>query len=411
MALIVQKFGGTSVGDPDKIKAVAKRVLAKKREGNQMVVVLSAMSGETNRFVSLASQMQEEPDPRELDVLLSSGEQVTIALFAMAVKNFGDDAVSLLGDQVKIHTDKMHTKARIQSIDTELITKNLQENKIVVVAGFQGVSDDDHITTLGRGGSDTTAVALAAALHADCCEIFTDVEGVYTTDPNMCASARKIDRISYDEMLELASLGAKVLDIRSVSFAKRYRVPLHVRSTFTTTEGTWVVEEDKAMESMLVSGVTYSKNEARITVSKVQDTPGIASKIFTPISDAGIIVDMIIQNTRAGDLTDLTFTVPRTDYAKAMSIVQSVTEEMNAGNVSGADTIAKISIVGVGMRNHSGIATTMFHILAKEGINILMISTSEIKVSCVIEEKYTELAVRSLHEAFELDKSNQPVEE
>nr|MBF0221968.1 aspartate kinase [Desulfobulbaceae bacterium] len=411
MALIVQKFGGTSVGSPEKIKAVAERVLAKKKEGNKMVVVLSAMSGETNRFVSLASQMQEEPDPRELDVLLSSGEQVTIALFAMAVKSLGDDAVSLLGDQVKIRTDKMHTKARIKSIDTELITKNLDAGKIVVVAGFQGVSEDDHITTLGRGGSDTTAVALAAALHADSCEIFTDVEGVYTADPNMCPSARKIDRISYDEMLELASLGAKVLDIRSVSFAKRYKVPLHVRSTFTTTEGTWVVEEDKKMETMLVSGVTYSKNEARITLSKVQDTPGVASTIFTPISDAGIIVDMIIQNTRAGDITDMTFTVPRNDYSKAMAIVKNVARDINAESVSGSENIAKISVVGVGMRNHSGIATTMFRVLAEEGINIIMISTSEIKVSCVIEEKYTELAVRSLHEAFGLDKDNQPIQE
>jgi len=408
MALIVQKFGGTSVGSPEKIKAVAKRVLSQKKEGNQMVVVLSAMAGETNRFVSLASEIQAIPDPREFDVLLSSGEQVTIALFAMAVKSFGDDAVSLLGDQVKIRTDHMHNKARILSIDTELITRHLNESKVVVVAGFQGVTEDDHITTLGRGGSDTTAVALAAALQADQCEIFTDVEGVYTTDPNVCPSAKKIDRISYDEMLELASLGAKVLDIRSVSLAKRYSVPLHVRSTFTMTEGTWVVEEDKTMESMLVSGVTYNKNEARITLSKVKDTPGIASKIFTPISDAGIIVDMIIQNTRAGDLTDMTFTVPRTDYAKAMEIVKEVAEKVNAGSVSGSENIAKVSIVGVGMRNHSGIATTMFHILAKEGINIIMISTSEIKVSCVIDEKYTELAVRSLHEAFALDKQNQP---
>jgi aspartate kinase len=408
MALIVQKFGGTSVANPEKIKAVAKRVLSKKNEGNQMVVVLSAMAGETNRFVSLATEMQAIPDPREFDVLLSSGEQVTIALFAMAVKSFGDDAVSLLGDQIKIRTDTMYNKARILSIDTELITKHLNENKIVVVAGFQGVTEDDHITTLGRGGSDTTAVALAAALHADQCEIFTDVEGVYTTDPNICPAAQKIDRISYDEMLELASLGAKVLDIRSVSLAKRYRVPLHVRSTFTTTEGTWVVEEDKNMESMLVSGVTYNKNEARITVSKVKDTPGIASKIFTPISDAGIIVDMIIQNTRAGDLTDMTFTVPRTDYARAIDIVKNVAEKITAGSVSGSENIAKVSVVGVGMRNHSGIATTMFHVLAKEGINIIMISTSEIKVSCVIDEKYTELAVRALHEAFALDKKNQP---
>jgi len=342
-----------------------------------------------------------------MDVLLSSGEQVTVALFAMAIKDAGGDSISFLGDQVKIRTDTMHTKARIKSIDTELINKHLDQGKIVVVAGFQGVTEDDHITTLGRGGSDTTAVALAAALKADSCEIFTDVEGVYTTDPNICASARKINHITYDEMLELASLGAKVLDIRSVGLAKRYKVPLHVRSTFTDTEGTWVIEEDKKMESMLVSGVTYSKNEARITMTKVPDTPGIASKIFTPISDAGIIVDMIIQNTRAGDLTDMTFTVPRLDYAKAMAIVQKVATEIGAAKVSGSTDIAKVSIVGVEMRNHSGIASTMFEVLAGEGINILMISTSEIKVSCVIEGKYTELAVRALHQAFDLDKDTQ----
>lgn len=362
------------------------------------------MSGETNRLVALANEMQALPDPREMDVLLSSGEQVTVSLFAMAVKEAGFDAVSLLGDQVQIVTDTMHTKARIKTITSELIQNHLDQGKVVVVAGFQGVTEAGDITTLGRGGSDTTAVALAAALKADACEIYTDVEGVYTADPNICANARKIDRISHEEMLELASLGAKVLDIRSVGFAKRYNVPLHVRSTFSENEGTWVVEEDETMESMLVSGVTYSKNEARITIAKVPDTPGIASKIFLPISDAGIVVDMIIQNTRAGDLTDLTFTVARTDYRRALELVEKVASEIGAESVSSADNIAKISIVGVGMRNHSGIATTMFHILAKEGINIMMISTSEIKVSCVIEEKYTELAVRALHEAFALDR-------
>ncbi|MEN8256539.1 MAG: aspartate kinase [Thermodesulfobacteriota bacterium] len=406
MALIVQKFGGTSVADPGKIKAVADRVMKKAQEGNKMVVVLSAMSGETNRFVDLAHQMQAQPDPREFDMLLATGEQVTISLFAMAVKAAGMDAISLLGDQVKIKTDSRHTKARIKEIDTELINQYHDEGKIIVVAGFQGVTEDDHITTLGRGGSDTTAVALAAALKADVCEIFTDVEGVYTTDPNICNKARKIEKITYDEMLELASLGAKVLDIRSVSFAKRYKVPLHVRSTFTDTEGTWVVEEDQQMESLPVSGVAYNKNEARITISKVPDTPGTASKIFTPISDAGIVVDVIIQNTRSGDLTDMTFTVPLTDYDQAMEIVAEVAGEINAEYYSGDKDIAKISIVGVGMRNHAGIATTMFGVLAKEGINISMISTSEIKVSCVIEEKYTELAVRSLHDAFGLDKDN-----
>jgi aspartate kinase len=411
MSLIVQKFGGTSVANPEKIKAVAARVLSYTKRGHQVVVVLSAMAGETNRLVSLAGQMQEQPDSREMDVLLSSGEQVTVALFAMAVKAAGHDAISLLGDQVKIITDTMHTKARIQSIDTEPITKRLAEGKVVVVAGFQGVTPEADITTLGRGGSDTTAVALAAALKADECEIYTDVEGVYTTDPNVCSTARKIDRISYDEMLELASLGAKVLDIRSVGFAKRYNVPVHVRSTFTEAEGTLVVEEDKDMESMLVSGVTYNKNEARITLSKVHDVPGVASKIFTPISEAGIVVDMIIQNTRAGEMTDMTFTVPRPDYKKAMEIVKGIVAEIGEGDVSGSEQIAKVSIVGVGMRNHSGIATTMFRILAQEGINIQMISTSEIKVSCVIDEKYTELAVRALHDGFDLDKGGQPAKE
>ena len=406
MALIVQKYGGTSVGNPEKIKAVAERVLSYSRQGHEMVVVLSAMSGETDRLISLANSVQDQPDSREMDVLLSTGEQVTISLFAMAVKAAGYDAISFLGDQVRILTSSMHTKARIEAIDTEKIKSHLKHGKIIVVAGFQGVDEKGDITTLGRGGSDTTAVALAAALKADQCEIFTDVEGVYTTDPNICASARKIERISYDEMLELASLGAKVLDIRSVGLAKRYKVPLHVRSTFVETEGTWVVEEDKTMESMLVSGVTYNKNEARLTISKVPDKPGIASKIFMPISDAGIVIDMIIQNTRAGDLTDMTFTVPRTDYKNALEILKKVAKDIGAEDVSSADNIAKVSIVGVGMRNHSGIASTMFHVLANEGINIMMISTSEIKVSCVIDEKYTELAVRALHDAFALDRKD-----
>jgi len=411
MALIVQKFGGTSVAGPEKIKAVAKRVTAVMEKGNQMVVILSAMAGVTNQYEAWAHQIQVAPDPRERDVLLASGEQVTVSLFAMAVKELGFDAVSLLGDQVKIITDTMHTKARIKEIETAGIRRHLADGRIVVIAGFQGVTEDGDITTLGRGGSDTTAVAVAAALQADLCEIFTDVEGVYTTDPNICPAARKINRISYDEMLELASLGAKVLDIRSVGIAKRYKVPLHVRSTFTETEGTWVVEEEKSMESMLVSGVTYSKNEARITISKVPDRPGIASKIFWPISDAGIVVDMIIQNTLSADMTDMTFTVPRGDYRKALEIVKGIAGEIGAEKVIGSDNIAKVSIVGVGMRNHSGIATTMFHILAREGINIMMISTSEIKVSCVIEEKYTELAVRALHEAFALDRENLPLDE
>lgn len=411
MALIVQKFGGTSVGSTEKIKAVARRVTACQQQGNQMVVVLSAMSGETDRLTGFARDIQEIPNRREMDMLLSTGEQVTIALFAMAVKEGGSDAVSLLGDQVAIRTDDMHTKARIKNIDTRLIQKHLDAGKVVTIAGFQGVTEEGDITTLGRGGSDTTAVALAAALKADACEIFTDVDGVYTTDPNICTKARKIDRISYDEMLELASLGAKVLDIRSVGLAKRYNVPLHVRSTFSENEGTWVVGEDKIMESMLVSGVTYNKNEARITIKHVPDQPGVAAKIFLPISDAGIMVDMIIQNTRDSHLTDMTFTVMRSDYDRAMKLLKEVADEIGAESVSGDESIAKISIVGVGMRNHSGIASTMFQILAKEGINMEMVSTSEIKVSCVIAEKYTELAVRALHDAFALDKANMPVEE
>ncbi len=406
MSLIVQKYGGTSVGSPEKIKAVAARVLEYSRKGHEMVIVLSAMSGETDRLTALANSVQDQPDTREMDVLLSTGEQVTISLFAMAVKAAGFDAISFLGDQVKILTSSLHTKARIQSVDTNKIKDQLAQGKIVVIAGFQGVDENGNITTLGRGGSDTTAVALAAALKADQCEIFTDVEGVYTTDPNVCASARKIDRISYDEMLELASLGAKVLDIRSVGLAKRYKVPLHVRSSFVDTEGTWVVEEEKAMESMLVSGVTYNKNEATITISRVPDKPGIASKIFMPISDAGLVVDMIIQNTRAGELTDMTFTVPRTEFKRTMELVTKIAADIGAENVSGVEDIAKVSIVGVGMRNHSGIASTMFHVLANEGINIMMISTSEIKVSCVIEEKYTELAVRALHDAFALERED-----
>ncbi len=411
MALIVQKYGGTSVGSTDKIKAVARRVIECQKQGNQMVVVLSAMAGETDRLTAMANDIQKIPNLREMDMLLSTGEQVTIALFAMAVKEAGSDAISLLGDQVRIRTDRMHTRARIRDIDTTLLKKHLDAGRIVTVAGFQGVDDDGDITTLGRGGSDTTAVALAAALGADACEIFTDVEGVYTTDPNICSQARKIDHISYDEMLELASLGAKVLDIRSVGLAKRYNVPVHVRSTFSDNEGTWVVEEDRIMESMLVSGITYNRNEARITIKKVPDQPGIAAKIFLPISDAGILVDMIIQNTRDSHLTDMTFTVMRNDYARAMEIVKKVAEEIGAESVTGDQDIVKVSIVGVGMRNHSGIASTMFQILAKEGINMMMVSTSEIKVSCIISEKYTELAVRALHDAFALDKDNVPLEE
>ncbi len=404
MALVVQKYGGTSVADTDRIKRVAERVCARRRAGDQVVVVLSAMAGETNRLISLANEIQSPPDPRELDVLMATGEQVTISLFSMAAKVLGFEARSFLGLQVPIETDDAHGKARIRRIPADRLNEALSQGIIPVVAGFQGVTSQGSITTLGRGGSDTTAVAVAVALGADVCEIYTDVEGVFTTDPNICPQARKIDRISYEEMLEMASLGAKVLEIRSVEFAMRYRMPLHVRSSFTDAPGTMVVEEDASMENVLVSGVTYSKDEARITITKVPDRPGIAAKIFDPISEANIVVDMIIQNTRAGDLTDMTFTVPRPDYERAMEIVQGVAREIGAESVAGDVSIAKVSIVGVGMRNHAGVASTMFRILSDHGINILMISTSEIKVSCVIEEKYTELAVRALHEGFGLEK-------
>ncbi len=403
MALIVQKYGGSSVADCDLIKRVADHVIACKKQGDDVVVVLSAMSGETDRLIDLARQVQSTSDPRELDVLLATGEQMTISLFAMAVREKGFEATSFLGYQVPIDTDSAHGKARILDISTKRLNAAIKSGHIPVVAGFQGVTPRGNITTLGRGGSDTTAVAVAVVLNADICEIYTDVDGVYTTDPNICPDARKIDRISYEEMMEMASLGAKVLEIRSVEFAMRYGMPLHVRSSFTYNTGTHVVKEDKTMEQILVSGVTYSRNEARITITKVPDSPGIAAGIFNPISNANIVVDMIIQNTRAGDLTDMTFTIPRENYEKAIEIVKKVAKEIGAEKVAGDQNIAKVSIVGVGMRNHAGVAGKMFDILARHGINILMISTSEIKVSCVIEEKFTELAVRALHEEFGLD--------
>lgn len=403
MALIVQKYGGSSVADCDLIKRVADHVIACKKQGDDVVVVLSAMAGETDRLINLARQVQPVSDPRELDVLLSTGEQMTISLFAMAVRERGFKAMSFLGYQVPIDTDSAYGKARILDISTERLNAAIKSGHIPVVAGFQGVTPRGNITTLGRGGSDTTAVAVAVVLNADICEIYTDVDGVYTTDPNICPDAKKIDRISYDEMMEMASLGAKVLDIRSVEFAMRYGMPLYVRSSFTGNSGTHVVKEDETMEQVLVSGVTYSRKEARVTITKVPDNPGIAASIFNPISDANIVVDMIIQNTRAGDLTDMTFTIPRGDYDQAMKIVKKVANEIGAENVAGDQNIAKVSIVGVGMRNHAGVASKMFDILARHGINILMISTSEIKISCVIEEKYTELAVRALHEEFGLD--------
>ena len=404
MSLIVQKYGGTSVGSIEKIRDVARRVIEYKNRDNRMVIVLSAMAGQTDGLIRLAHEMDSDPDPRELDVLMSTGEQASVALFAMAVKSMGHDALSLLGFQVGIHTDTLYGKARIHEIQTSRLLEELERNRIIAVAGFQGLDEYGNITTLGRGGSDTTAVALAAALKADVCEIFTDVKGVYTTDPNICLKARKMDFISYDEMLEMASLGAKVLEIRSVEFAKKFDVPIHVRSTFSDERGTMVIAETKDMEKVLVSGVAFNKNEARITVLKVPDRPGIAAIIFKPLVMAGIVVDMIVQNTSEEGKTDLTFTVTKPDFYKSMKLLSSVAEEIGAEKVLGDENIAKVSIVGVGMRTHAGVAQKMFQILAKENINILMISTSEIKVSCVIEEKYTELAVRVLHEAFELEQ-------
>ena len=403
MALIVQKYGGSSVGTIEKIKDVADRVLEYYEQGNRVVVVLSAMANQTDELIQLAHELTDDPDPRELDVLMSTGEQVSVALFAMAIKSRGFDARSLLGFQVGIRTDRLYGKARISEIETSRILKELDKGRIVAVAGFQGLDERDNITTLGRGGSDTTAVAIAAALKADVCEIFTDVDGVYTTDPAVCPKARKMDFISYDEMLEMASMGARVLEIRSVEFAKKFDVPIHVRSTFTRERGTMVIAETKDMEKVLVSGVAYSKDEARITITKVPDTPGIAAQIFEPVFKAGIVVDMIVQNTSEEGITDLTFTVLKSDFYSTMKLVSEVAKTIGAERVLGDEHIAKISIIGVGMRTHAGVAQRMFKTLANENINIMMISTSEIKISCVIEEKYTELAVRELHKSFGLD--------
>jgi aspartate kinase len=410
MALIVQKYGGTSVGSIEKIRGVAERVVKYHKEGNQIVVVLSAMAGQTDFLIQLAHEMTDDPDPRELDVLMSTGEQISVALFAMAVKTMGYDARSFLGFQVAIHTDNLYGKARIHNIETDRITKELQQGRIVTVAGFQGLDENGDITTLGRGGSDTTAVALAASLKADVCEIYTDVDGVYTTDPSICLKAKKLDIISYEEMLEMASQGAKVLETRSVEFAKKYNVPIHVRSTFSNERGTMVIAETKDMERVMVSGVTYNKNEARVTIKKVPDKPGTASRIFEPIFKSGIVVDMIVQNPSEDGLTDLTFTVLKSDFYKTMKLLSDVAGKIGAEKVLGDEDVAKVSIIGVGMRSHAGVAQKMFAALAKENINIMMISTSEIKISCVIEEKYTELAVRVLHKAFGLGddkKANQ----
>lgn len=402
MALIVQKYGGSSVGTIEKIKNVAKRVARTKEQGNDVVVVVSAMSGETNRLLGLANQISEMPNERELDVVAATGEQVTIGLLAIALTEMGCKAKSFCGFQIPVMTDAAYVKARIRQIRGETITKALKEGYVAVVAGFQGIDDTGSITTLGRGGSDTSAVAVAAALKADVCEIYTDVDGVYTTDPNICADARKLDKISFEEMLELASLGAKVLQIRSVEFGMKYGVRIHVRSSFNDNQGTIVTTEEEIMETAVVSGVAHSKSEAKITVVKVPDRPGIAAKIFKPLSEANIVVDVIVQNVSITGFTDLTFTIGRTDFKKALQITEKAAKDVGAERVVGADKIAKVSIVGMAMRSHSGVALKVFETLAAEGINILGISTSEIKISVLIEEKYTELAVRVLHAAFGL---------
>lgn len=406
MSLIVQKFGGTSVGTTDRIKAVAEKVVHSRRQGHSIVVVVSAMSGETNRLIGLAKEMQESPDSRELDVLVSTGEQVTIALMCMALKDLGQDARSYTGGQVRILTDDAHTKARIQGIDVDKMQADLDAGRVVVVAGFQGVDSLGNITTLGRGGSDTTGVALAAALHADECQIYTDVDGVYTTDPRVVEKARRLDKITFEEMLEMASLGSKVLQIRSVEFAGKYNVPLRVLSSFEDGPGTLITvdEELPTMEQPVVSGIAFNRDEAKLSVRGVPDQPGVASRILAPIGEANIEVDVIVQNVAADQTNDVTFTVHRNDLAKAKSILDAIASELGAREVVGDDSVVKISVVGVGMRSHAGVASTMFKALAADNINIQMITTSEIKISVIIDEKYLELAVRSLHTAFGLDK-------
>lgn len=403
MALVVQKYGGTSVADIERIRNVANRVAKTYDRGNDVVIILSAMAGVTDELIDLANKASKSPDKREMDVLLATGEQTTAALLAMMLKDMGYPSQSLLGHQAEVVTDCDYGNARIIEIGANRLRALLDRKTIVVVAGFQGYDIRGNITTLGRGGSDTSAVAIAAALKADVCEIYTDVDGIYTADPNVCEKARKLKTITYDEMLNMASLGAKVLQIRSVGFAKKYGIPVHVRSSFSEEEGTMVVSEDSGMEQLLVSGVTQDKNQARVTITKVPDQPGIAAKIFSPISEAGILVDMIIQNTRKGGKTDMTFSVPRADYKKTIEIAQKTADEIGAEEVLGDESIAKVSVIGVGMKNHSGVAAVMFNTLARENINIIMISTSEIRISCVVEEKYAELAVRVLHTAFGLD--------
>ncbi|RYY01851.1 MAG: aspartate kinase [Gammaproteobacteria bacterium] len=405
MSLLVQKYGGTSVGSIERIEQVAEKVAGFRAQGHDMVVVLSAMSGETNRLIGLATQIQSTPDPRELDVLVSTGEQVTIALLCMALKKRGVDARSYTGGQVRIMTDSSFTKARIQSIDEANMRADLDAGRVVVVAGFQGVDENGNITTLGRGGSDTTGVALAAALKADECQIYTDVDGVYTTDPRVVERARRLEKITFEEMLEMASQGSKVLQIRSVEFAGKYKVPLRVLHSFKDGPGTLITldEEDSTMEQPIVSGIAFNRDEAKVTVAGVPDVPGVASKILAPIGAANIEIDVIVQNVAADGTTDLTFTVHKNDMQKAVAVLESVAKEIGAREVRSDDKVAKVSIVGVGMRSHAGVASKMFTALAADNINIQMITTSEIKISVIIDERYLELAVRSLHTAFGLD--------
>jgi aspartate kinase len=413
MSLFVQKYGGTSVGSVERIEAVADRVSACYRQGHDIVVVVSAMTGETNRLIDLAKAIQTQPDPRELDVLVSTGEQVTIALLSMALKKRGLEAKSYTGGQVKVLTDNAFNKARIQHIDIGPMQADLKARRVVVVAGFQGVDGDGNITTLGRGGSDTTGVALAAALGADECQIYTDVDGVYTTDPRMVPKATRLEKITFEEMLEMASLGSKVLQIRAVEFAGKYKVPLRVLSSFDDGPGTLITldEENNSMEQPVVSGIAYNRDEAKITLAGVPDMPGVASKVLIPIGEANIEVDVIVQNAAANSTNDITFTVHRNDLVRARSVLEGVSVDIGAREVLTADNIAKVSLVGVGMRSHAGVAARMFSTLANENINIQMITTSEIKISVIIDERYLELAVRSLHTAFDLDKKTSEVAE
>ena len=402
MRILVQKFGGSSVADMERLKMVRGKVSAALGRGYKVVVVLSAKAGKTNKILDLTSQWAEEPSLAEVDSMLSTGEQGSVVLFSLLLQDAGIKARSVLGWQIPIVTDNDFGRARILSIDGTTIRKMFETSDVLVVAGFQGVTEDGMITTLGRGGSDTSAVAIAAALDSCECEIYTDVEGVFTTDPNVCSSARKLDHVTYDEMLEMASMGAKVLQIRSVEFAKKYNVPVHVRSTFTDNPGTMVTQEDSNMEALLVSGVAYDKDQARITIIGTPDRPGVSAAIFGPLAEGGIVVDMIIQTASHNDVTDMTFTVPRKDLPRALSLMEEAVKKIGGKGVESASNLAKVSVIGVGMRNHTGVASKAFAALARENINILLISTSEIKISCLIEEKYTELAVRVLHDAFNL---------